>query len=68
MSAYTGKYVAGAALVTAGARPVMTITYKAIGSGVTSGSTVIYTGDCRPSATFKWTVGGTVQTKYLPKS
>ncbi|MFT5445811.1 MAG: hypothetical protein ACI9DC_000972, partial [Gammaproteobacteria bacterium] len=33
-----------------------------------SGDTVTYTGTCTENASFKWVVGGTVASKYIPKS
>ena len=70
-SAYTGKYISGIAvggLNTTNA-PTISITYQAIGTGVTAGQGVLYTGDCS-STGLKWAVTGisSFPTKYLPKS
>lgn len=69
MTSYTGKYVSATGLTTtSGTSPVLTIAYRAIGSGVASGDTVIYTGTCS-SVGLKWAITGSgMATKYLPKS
>ncbi|MDO8305807.1 pilin [Herminiimonas sp.] len=43
------------------------ITMKAIGNAVTAGQTIVYTGTCG-AAGLKWSVGGTIPAKYLPKT
>ncbi len=63
----TGKYVTGIALSGTYAAPVVTITYAAIGSGVTAGDTVTYTGACNATSGLSWTVAGTINSKYYPK-
>lgn len=69
MLSFTGRYVSGTAVDTSSATTaLLTISYKAIGSGVASGDTVTYTGTCTENASFKWVVGGTVASKYIPKS
>lgn len=69
LTLYTGKYVSGVTLdtTTLASAPVLQIAYKAIGSGVPSGATVTYTGKCTENTAFKWEIGGTVASKYLPK-
>ena len=42
----------------------VTISVKGLGGGATG--TVVYNGTCNSSA-FRWTVTGTLPTKYLPK-
>ena len=65
---YSGAYVTSvdAAGTTPSAGTVL-ITYKAIGSQVSAGDTVLYTANCGPGGT-TWTVGGTIDPKYLPKT
>jgi len=43
------------------------ITYTQIGSQVDDGDTVLYTALCGPGGT-TWTITGTIDPKYLPKS
>jgi type IV pilus assembly protein PilA len=66
-SAYHGKYTTSiaAAGVTATSGTV-TLTMKSIGSSVLAGETIVYTGICSPGG-IRWTVSGTIATKYLPK-
>ena len=64
----TGKYVTGMALSGTMAAPVLTITYAAIGTSVTAGQTVTYTGVCNATNGLSWTVGGTIASKYYPKT
>jgi type IV pilus assembly protein PilA len=45
----------------------VTITMKAIGTSVTAGDTIVYTGTC-DAAGMKWAVSGTINAKYLPKT
>ena len=65
---YSGAYIssvdAQGTSVTSG---TVTITYKQIGSQVTAGDTVVYTADCGSGGT-KWSVAGTIDPKYLPKT
>jgi hypothetical protein len=50
------------------AAPTVTITYGAIGTNVTAGQTVLYTGACDATSGLKWTsIAGTVNAKYYPK-
>jgi type IV pilus assembly protein PilA len=70
-TSYTGKYISQVAvggLATTNA-PTITITYKAIGTGITAGMGVLYTGDCS-STGLKWaiTAVSAFPSKYLPKS
>jgi type IV pilus assembly protein PilA len=63
-----GKYMTGATLGGTMAAPTVTLAYAAIGSNVTAGDTVIYTGVCNATSGLKWsTVTGTVAAKYYPK-
>lgn len=65
---YSGAYISSVETegtsVTAG---TVTITYKQIGSQVTAGDTVVYTADCGAGGT-KWSVSGTIDPKYYPKT
>ena len=63
-----GTYVSGVDVTaTSATAALVTGTMKAIGSNVTAGQTVLYTAAC-DIAGMTWTVGGTVATKYLPKT
>jgi len=65
---YTGNYVQSVAAASTGATDgTVTVDITGIGSAVTSGDTVLYTGVCGAGG-IKWTVGGTVAAKYLPKT
>ena len=46
--------------------PIITAKFAAIGTSVPVDRTVTYQAACSAAGT-KWTVGGTVDTKYLPK-
>jgi glyceraldehyde-3-phosphate dehydrogenase/erythrose-4-phosphate dehydrogenase len=63
----TGNYLSGVTLGGTMNAPVVTLAYNAIGNGVAVGQTVVYTGSCTTSG-LTWTVSGTVQSKYFPKS
>jgi type IV pilus assembly protein PilA len=65
---YAGSYVTGVAVVPAANAATVTITYAAIGSGITAGQTVTYTAACSTETGTTWTVGGTVDAKYRPKT
>jgi len=67
-TAITGKYTTSVTVAsTAATAATVTIVLKAIGTGVTAGDTIIYTALCNPDSGTTWTVGGTVNAKYLPK-
>ena len=64
---YSGKYTSEAVLNTSSdADATVTITFKSIGSAVDEGETVVYTGKCA-SGRMSWTVGGSIDPKFLPK-
>jgi type IV pilus assembly protein PilA len=63
-----GKYVTGITLTGTMAAPVVTIAYTAIGTQVTAGQNVTYTGTCDTISGLKWTIGGSVASKFYPKS
>jgi len=45
----------------------ITIQYVPIGTSVTDGQTIIYTGTCGETG-MKWVITGSISPKYLPKS
>ena len=57
--------VAGSGYAVTGA--TLTATLAAIGSQVTAGQTIVWTGACTAGG-MSWTVGGTVDAKYWPKT
>ena len=61
---YTTSVTAAGTSATAG---TVTIVMKAIGSAVTAGQTIVYTGTCSDSG-MAWGVGGTIATKFYPKT
>ena len=64
-----GKYMSGVTFGGTMAAPTVTLTYNAIGSNVTAGSTVVYTGTCNSSGlTWSSPLTGTIAAKYLPKT
>lgn len=67
-SSYNGNYVDGvSASVTSATAATATVEYTTIGSAVTAGDTVIYTGDCG-TGSMSWDVSSTnIEGKYLPK-
>jgi len=63
----TSPYVTSVTATSTGpTNALVTIVYKAIGSGVTANQDVTYTGACS-TAGLVWTIGGSVLPKYLPK-
>ena len=69
MTAYTGKYTQtiqalGGVDPTSG---TVVLTMAGIGTAVAAGQTITYTGTCTPGG-MTWTVSGTVQAKFLPKT
>ena len=65
---YTGKYTTSVTAVgTSATAGTVTIVYKAIGSQITAGQNVVYTAACNPGG-MTWSVGGSVNSKYLPKT
>ncbi len=66
-SSYAGTYVTSVAVAgTSTTAATATIAYGAIGSAVSSGQTVIYTGTCG-TGSMTWAITGTVAAKYRPK-
>ncbi len=62
----SGTHVSGVAVGGSLAAPTITITYRAIGTAVSAGQTVVYTGTCS-TAGLNWALSGTVDAKYRPK-
>lgn len=46
---------------------VIVLSMRQIGSAITSGQTITYTGHCSPGG-MEWTVSGSVATKFVPKT
>ena len=67
-ASYDTTYVQSVTAVgTSATAGTVTIAYEAIGSQVTAGQTVVYTGDCGAGG-LTWALSGGVSTKYLPKT
>jgi len=65
----TGKYVTSVTAVgTSATVGTVTIVMKAIGSAVAAGETIIYTAACDTDSGTSWTVGGTIASKFYPKT
>jgi type IV pilus assembly protein PilA len=66
-SAYNGTYIRSVTTNVVDTTTVtVTIVYTGIGSAITAGETVVYTGTCGAGG-LKWTIAGSVAPKYLPK-
>ena len=66
-TAYDTKYASTIMATSDEAGAVVIITMKQIGSAVNAGDQIIYSGPCTPRG-IRWSVTGTVATKYLPSS
>jgi type IV pilus assembly protein PilA len=67
-TAYTSKYVTSVAAAGDNATTgTVSIVFKAIGTQVSAGQTVVYTATCGTGGT-RWATSGTVAAKYRPKS
>jgi type IV pilus assembly protein PilA len=65
---YNGAYTTSVTPSSTGATNAgVSIVYKAIGTQVTAGDTVTYTGVCNATSGLTWTVGGTIDSKYYPR-
>ncbi len=65
---YTTTYVTSVTAVgTSATTGTVTIVYKAIGTQVTAGQTVVYTMTCGAGGA-TWAVGGTIASKFYPKA
>ena len=66
-SAYNGTYIRTVTTNVADTTTVtVTIVYTGIGSAITGGENVVYTGTCGAGG-LKWVISGSVAQKYLPK-
>ena len=63
----SGKYTAKVDTSGPLANPVVTIVMNTIGTSVSSGQNIVYTGTCTTSG-LTWSISGTVPSKYWPKS
>ncbi|MFI4938982.1 MAG: prepilin-type N-terminal cleavage/methylation domain-containing protein [Burkholderiales bacterium] len=63
----SGKYTTSVTVGGTLAAPTVTVVLNAIGTSVTAGQTIIYTGTCATSG-LTWVISGTVASKYYPKS
>jgi type IV pilus assembly protein PilA len=61
---YTTSIAAAGVDATSG---TIVLTMKAIGSAIVSGQTIVYTGICSPGG-IRWSVAGSVPTKFLPRN
>ena len=67
-AAYTGKYTQTiAAYGDSVSSGTVVLTMAQIGTAVTAGQTITYTGTCAPGG-MTWAVTGSVQAKFLPKT
>ena len=66
----SGKYTGANGIALSGtmSNPVVTISYVDIGTSVSAGQTVVYTGTCDATSGLSWVISGTIQQKYYPKS
>lgn len=60
---YTTSVTAGGSL----AGPTISIVMQQVGTSISAGQTIVYTGNCTTSG-LTWTITGTIPTKYYPKS
>jgi type IV pilus assembly protein PilA len=67
-ASYSSKYVTSVdAAGTSSTAATVSIVYKAIGAQVTAGQTVVYNATCSVGNT-RWTISGTVPSKFHPKT
>jgi len=67
-ASYAGKYTNSVtAAGTAPATGTVTIVMTTIGTSVTAGDDIVYTGACGPGG-MTWTVSGSIASKFLPKT
>jgi len=65
----SGKYISAVqATGTSTTAATVTITYKQIGSAVTAGNDIVYTGTCSSASGMTWTVAGSIPSKFYPKT
>jgi len=66
-TSYSGSYTKSVtAASTSATAATVTIAMKPVGSAIADDATIVYTADCSSTGT-KWSIGGTVSAKYLPK-
>jgi type IV pilus assembly protein PilA len=63
----TGKYTTSVTATGALSAPLITIVMNTIGTSISSGQTIVYSGNCTTSG-LTWTISGTIASKYYPKS
>jgi len=66
-ASYAGKYTRTVTTGGSGTQGTVSIVLTTISTAITSGQTILYTGNCSAGG-MTWTVTGNVQTKYIPKS
>ena len=67
-TAYAAKYTSSIAAVgTTITNGTVVLTMLQIGSSITAGSTITYTGSCSPGG-MQWIVTGTIPSKFWPKT
>jgi type IV pilus assembly protein PilA len=64
---YSGKYTTSVTPVPADGSAVLTIVYGTIGTQVTAGDTVTYSGTCNATTGLSWNIGGSIDSKYYPR-
>ncbi len=65
----TGRNVSGVVVTGTVAVPIITVTYNAIGTSVTAGQTIVYTGTCTAGSGIKWDISSPAMlAKFLPKT
>ena len=66
--AYSGNYTRSVAAAGLGPNEgIVTVTLREIGAVIDDGQQIVYTGACGTDG-MRWTVGGDVLAKYLPKT
>jgi len=63
----TGTYVVGIAGTAGASEGSVTVTMSAIGSSIGANQTIIWNGTCNDAGT-RWSVTGTVASKFYPRS
>jgi type IV pilus assembly protein PilA len=63
----TGAYVQGVTMAATTAGGTVTVAFNAIGTQVTAGNNIVWTSTCSDSGN-RWSVSGSIPSKYYPKS
>lgn len=63
----TGAYVSGISGAAGASTGTVTVTMKEIGSSIGAGQTIVWNATCDDAGT-RWTVTGTVASKFYPKT